>query len=237
MGVLQVGDPFVNLYGEAVGEGLSSHQFECPGSCSATFLDEEPVTVIREYLHMHGTGSRMTNEQIRDGVAIRQSNVEVWDFDQNGNFPVKQESFEVQPGDSFRTSCYYRGNSDTIFGLASQEEMCISFIYYYPRKTEKMGQSEFPWVCGYGIDQLDNACNAEYTQTALETDMQLNREFGARKTQCNLANTSETAPEVTESGSETEAVQEEIPISAAASFGAVSLSLVGAALLFVRTAF
>jgi len=39
--------------GEPVGEDYSRHSFECNSSCSSTFLDE-PVTVVREHLHMHG---------------------------------------------------------------------------------------------------------------------------------------------------------------------------------------
>lgn len=117
-------DPFVDLFGTPVGEGLVSHSFECSGGCSSTFLsadDDESVTVIREYLHMHATGTRMTNEQIRNGQVVRQASVEVWEFDQNGNVPVQQEPFQILPGDSFRTNCYYRGNKDTTFGLGSQE--------------------------------------------------------------------------------------------------------------------
>lgn len=128
----------VKLYGQPVGEGLSSHTFTCPGSCSELFLGQaatvaatasEPVTVIREYLHMHTTGSRIVNEQIRNGQVIRASIVETWDFDQNGNVPALQEPFIVEPGDGFRTTCYYRGKKDTIFGLGSREEMvCCCFL-------------------------------------------------------------------------------------------------------------
>lgn len=54
-------DPFVILFGEPVGGGLSRHTFECPGSCSQLALIDEPVTVLREYLHMHQAGKE-TNQ-------------------------------------------------------------------------------------------------------------------------------------------------------------------------------
>ncbi|CAB9521436.1 DBH-like monooxygenase protein 1 [Seminavis robusta] len=192
MGIFQVGDPMVALFGQHVGDGLSSHHFDCPGSCSDLYLsDGEPVTVIREYLHMHIAGTRTTNEHIRNGTVIRTAATEVWDFDQNGNVPVKQDPYEIHPGDSFRTSCFYRGNQDTVFGLASQEEMCMAFLYYYPRKVFKVeipeGSFTLPMMCGYQLDWLDNACFANYTQGGiLESDDDLGRHFGKQNSECYL---------------------------------------------------
>ena len=194
MGVLQVGDPFVQLFGEPVGEGYNMHQFDCPGSCSGLYLqDGEPVTVVREYLHMHATGARMTNEQIRNGAVIRTAATEVWDFNANGNIPVKQDPYELLPGDGFRTTCYFDGEDDTVFGLGSREEMCISFLYYYPRKTFKIpteqGEFSIPWMCGFGLDWLENACYANHTGGVLENEAGLNREFGKQKAQCLVGGT------------------------------------------------
>lgn len=200
MGVMQVGDPFITLYGENVGNGLSGHHFECPGSCADEYLsDGEAVTVIREYLHMHVAGTRTTNQHIRDGEVIRTASTEVWDFDQNGNVPVKQQPYEVYPGDGFRMSCYFRGEEDTVFGLGSREEMCMAFLYYYPRKTFKVevpeGSFNLPWVCGYGIDWLGDACNATYEGDGiLDDDGDMNRLFGKQSESC-LLSTDATAEE------------------------------------------
>ena len=113
IGILTLGDPLMGLRGQALGNGLSSHSFRCPGSCSSTAL-QQPVTVLREYLHMHQTGKSMVNEQIRDGEIIRTSAIDFFNFDQQGNQAVQQDPFEVLPGDSFNTVCYYQsqdGNS------------------------------------------------------------------------------------------------------------------------------
>ena len=125
----------------------------------------------------------MTNKQIRHGQVVRASSIEVWDFNQNGNAPVHQEPFQILPGDSFRTSCYYRGKSDTTFGISSREEMCISFLYYYPRKSVTVWGQEFPWICAYDLDILP-ACSTSYSQSFLKDEKQMNREFGELLPQC-----------------------------------------------------
>ena len=39
----------------------------------------------------------------------------------------------LMPGDAFRTTCQYKTNTaDVIFGLGSEQEMCIDFVTFYP---------------------------------------------------------------------------------------------------------
>jgi hypothetical protein len=79
MGVLQLGDSVLHLSGEPIGNGLTSHEFQCGTSCSGTFLPQ-PITVIREQLHMHISGHRMFNQQIRDSEALRVVTVDFFDY-------------------------------------------------------------------------------------------------------------------------------------------------------------
>jgi hypothetical protein len=77
---------------------------------------------------------------------------------------VRQQAYQVLPGDSFTTSCFYETSNGTTFGLASVQEMCEIFVFYYPAKTIfDRGQ----WSCGLGIPIT--ACNAttDVTQYAL----------------------------------------------------------------------
>jgi hypothetical protein len=183
VGILSTGDPNVGLYGQAVGNGQSLHSFECPGSCS-TLIGKE-VTVLREYLHMHQTGARMTNEQIRNGSVIRKAEIDYWEFQQNGNAAMQQDPYTVMPGDGFKTSCYFDGN-DRVFGLASAEEMCMTFLYYYPRAKIRIEQMdlEFPWTCGYGIGF--EPCETSYEMELLTGAEEFHREFGISSgDQCN----------------------------------------------------
>jgi hypothetical protein len=184
IGIMSIGDPGIGVFGQSVGIGLSVHQFDCPGSCSE--LAGQDVTVLREYLHMHQVGLRMTNEQIRDSEVVHSASVEHWEYEQNGNAAVQQGSFVVQPGDSFRTTCYYDDpDGSRTFGLASEEEMCMAFLYYYPRRNFDLGQGfNISWYCGY--DMLIPQCNAAYETRALDTVQELNREYAIRNPQCSM---------------------------------------------------
>lgn len=190
LGSLQTGDVVFSLKGQPVGDGYSYHTFDCPATCSS--LVGTKVTVLREHMHMHETGARMTNEQIRDGEVIRVGSVDYFEFDQNGNVAVQQAPFEIWPGDSFKTSCYYSG-TDRKFGMASQDEMCVVFMYYYPRQKIYLEAYDFeiPWVCGYRLGFLP--CGASYEQELLASVDDLNRTFGTSMGgQCEMGNDDST---------------------------------------------
>ena len=142
LGLFQVGDPLVHLEDQAVGSGLTKHTFTCPSSCSQTFISDE-VTVIKESLHMHATGKRIANQVLRDDEVIHETYIDYWDFDQSGGPSSQKSPYQLQKGDSFRTVCYYDADSDTKFGLGSQDEMCITFIYYFPKQMVP--------ICGVGF--------------------------------------------------------------------------------------
>ena len=160
LGIYQVGDPLLALGGTDVGDGLTRHDFDCPSTCSATTMENDSVTVFRELLHMHEKGLTMTNTQVRDGAPIRSGSVEFYDFEQAGVYSVIQDSFALKRGDSFRTTCYYDANQGDKFGLASDDEMCIAFLLYYPKQS-------FPaFYCGPD-HFVGEACTADYESKTL----------------------------------------------------------------------
>jgi len=172
--ILELGDPLLLLASDPINSGLTKYQFTCPGECSAN-VGGGSVTVLNEFLHMHQSGVRMTNEVVRGEEVVHTSSVDVYDFDQQGGFRVPQESFELRPGDGFRTTCYYRDGDK--FGLDSDEEMCIAFIMYYPAK-ERIGN---PWMCPYGdvFDFLGAlGCEQELEFSDLDSVDELERAFG-----------------------------------------------------------
>ena len=146
------------------------------------------VFLFSKALHMHKTGVRMTNEVIRGGDVMHTSRVDVFEFDQQGTFHVPQSSYKIYPGDSFRTTCYYRDGSE--FGLGSDEEMCIAYVMYYPAK--KLPWFGFPWLCSYGIDDYFPSCSEDLIDSELKDDADLEREFGVGG-EC-AANTPSSAP-------------------------------------------
>eukprot|EP00929_Paragymnodinium_shiwhaense_P120829 TRINITY_DN9289_c0_g1_i1.p1 TRINITY_DN9289_c0_g1~~TRINITY_DN9289_c0_g1_i1.p1 ORF type:complete len:1157 (+),score=296.64 TRINITY_DN9289_c0_g1_i1:211-3681(+) len=134
-GVLEIGDPDVRLLGEEIPGGLSEYRFSCTGEFTEKLGG--PVTVQRRQLHMHGTGTRMTVRQLdKDGNLKRSSEADIYDYNFQDMLRADTgQSFQVNPGDSFDVSCYFKTPSTGkkySFGLASQDEMCIDFVYYYP---------------------------------------------------------------------------------------------------------
>jgi hypothetical protein len=121
-GFLQLGDPNVSLFGQPVGNGLVEHTFACPGGCSSFVLGDKKVTILREYLHMHQTGVRISNELVRNGNVVHEGHIDFFDFAQQGNQAVLQLPYVVEPGDSFKTTCQYQSRSgQELFGISSQE--------------------------------------------------------------------------------------------------------------------
>jgi len=116
-----------------------------------------------------------------DKKEVRRSTIDYYDYYHQGDFIP--DSFgalwDIQPGDSFLTDCYYRANtpsgvpgiSDVKFGFASQEEMCIDFIYYYPRQTQTDGVCTGIWS-GLGIEHA-------VASPWQSDDEFLDRQFGA----------------------------------------------------------
>jgi hypothetical protein len=178
LGMMVLGDGMLSLANQLIGSGVHRYDFDCPSTCSESALDE-PVTVIREYFHMHAHGMAVQQQQIRNGDVIRESRISYWNYCQNGLFSPRQPSFVVQPGDGFRTSCTYRGVDDTLtFGPGADNEMCLTMLLYYPAKRF---HGDIPWNCVYNVPLLPE-CNASLGMTALSAELegnQLTKERGS----------------------------------------------------------
>jgi hypothetical protein len=179
LGTAVMGDPATNLAGTTTGNstGVQYHSFTCPGTCSGAALQSAltpTLTVIQQYLHMHATGARITHKQIRNGEVIHTAAIDYWQFDQQGNALVQDAPYEVLPGDSFQTECWYNTDGNTVFGFNSQDEMCAVFMYYYPRAL--IG-GQIPWFCGYDLGFP--ACGTDWvTDTVVDLSDNLGRSFG-----------------------------------------------------------
>ena len=116
----------------------------------------------------------MTNEVVRGDDVVHSSSVDVYDFEQQGGYHVPQDSFELLPGDSFRTTCYYRDGDR--FGLDSDEEMCITYVMYYP----VLELQDYTWVCPYTDSELITSvgCAQELEFSDIANDDNLGRTFG-----------------------------------------------------------
>jgi dopamine beta-monooxygenase len=201
LGVFATGDPNVVLAGSVVSldGGLAQHIFDCSGLCSSNL--SAPVTVIREHLHMHAVGVSMTNAQIRNSQVVHQGKVEYWDFFQQGGFVVQQPPFELQPGDAFRTVCNYDIQRNETWGLGSNDEMCMAFMYYYPRHVVPSEYGDLPFMCGLGLeDVLPNCVTTHEVTPDFAESRQLDRLFGTTSDVCDCCDSATPSEPIGSSG-------------------------------------
>jgi Copper type II ascorbate-dependent monooxygenase, C-terminal domain len=173
LGFFPQGDIAATLYGTHVGDGVVSHTFDCPASCSRTTL-RQPVTVLTELLHAHTFGVALRSEVIRDGKVIHTARADFFNFFQQGVQMVQQDEFTIQPGDAMRLVCSYQSNKDVIFGDASSNEMCLGAFAYYPRQKLL---NKIPWLCGMGVEP-DYPCVGTHEFQVLNSTADIDRAFG-----------------------------------------------------------
>ena len=170
IGMFVLGDYTLNLMGKPVGDGKSMHEFTCPQSCTNTAMGNDEITILMESHHMHQAGKRMTTQVIRNNdTIINHAKLEYYDFDQRGSAPIMQKPYIVKKGDAFRTTCYYESRNKEDFGLGSRDEMCMSFMYYYPKQNNLL-------TCG--LDPGLGACAGTYENVTLSSDSNFGRLFG-----------------------------------------------------------
>jgi len=140
-GIISIGDASLQLAGGnadfpapvEIPLGRSFYTFSCSSEMTSAWVHD--ITVFGTLLHMHETGDAMYTEVIRNGTVVDRPNaVEYFDF--NHQDPTLVQPFIIKRGDSLRTRCYYNNpgiEKPLVFGLGSENEMCIDFLYYYPR--------------------------------------------------------------------------------------------------------
>ena len=158
-GILQLGDPAVRTPG-TLPSGLSAFTYECPANCTNKWTSN--ITVFATLQHMHKTGVMMRTQYARGENVLRTVKTEYYDFDLQDEQLL--QPFVVQRGDRMATTCTYQTSGGVKWGIGSDDEMCIDFLYYYPIQTVLEG-----FYCGY------NLCGS---MTSLASPAQLEREFG-----------------------------------------------------------
>ncbi len=160
IGMFTLGDANLDLLGESIGNGKTKHEITCPSSCTKNTFDVDEVTVVAEMHHMHAKGKRLVNELFsEDGSAIRNTAaVDYWDFDQSGGLQVRQQPYKLRKGDFYKTTCFYQSYDGTRFGLGSSDEMCMVFVYYYPKDISM-------FTCSPG--DFNSSCSSSHKKTTL----------------------------------------------------------------------
>eukprot|EP00877_Chromochloris_zofingiensis_P002772 jgi/Chrzof1/12496/Cz06g36120.t1 len=127
-----------NLY---IPRGNSSYTADtviCPGACTKRF--RQPVHMVSQRYHMHGTGKSALTRRIRGANELHPiGNLRAFDYGFQYAEPIMPNVSMLYPGDTLLFTCSFDSSSrqyDTIFGLGSDDEMCVHYIYYWPRQAD-----------------------------------------------------------------------------------------------------
>ncbi|CAL4133676.1 unnamed protein product, partial [Meganyctiphanes norvegica] len=108
----------------------------CSAECTQTMLPETGINVFQGMLHTHLLGSKVIVRQIRDGKELPTIlKDDHYDFNYQEARQIRPE-WKVLPGDILMTECLYNStdkSTATYGGLATQDEMCLSYLVYYPK--------------------------------------------------------------------------------------------------------
>ncbi|KAH3792360.1 MOXD1 homolog 1-like isoform X2 [Dreissena polymorpha] len=160
-GVLMIGQNYLQIPPFATGHVESG---SCTGSCSRQIMTSE-IYLTEVTNHMHGLGKSMITELKRNGTRVQYlAKDDVFDYNapvtHNYDVPVM-----IHPGDEMKTTCVYQSvkrNLTTFYGEGTQEEMCFSFLIYYPMESmsSRMCQS---WksmdFCEWALTPVKRGCN------------------------------------------------------------------------------
>jgi len=86
-------------------------------------------------------------------------------------------------GDAISTQCYFDTKSSDVFGLGTNDEMCMTIFLYYPRQPNL-------FICGPD----SGICSASHDSSALASEEDLGREFGYGNTESDTDPFDDTTP-------------------------------------------
>ncbi|XP_055310996.1 MOXD1 homolog 1 [Sitodiplosis mosellana] len=108
----------------------------CGPSCTSTMFPETGIKIISATLHSHVAGRKMKLRHVRNGVELdRIIEDDTYDFNYQQVRQLENET-TILPGDYLITDCAYETlnrKRPTFGGYSTKQEMCLSFITYYPK--------------------------------------------------------------------------------------------------------
>ncbi|KAJ3322743.1 DBH-like monooxygenase protein 1 [Boothiomyces sp. JEL0866] len=108
---------------------------ECGTKCTVNF-PSSGLTVLSSLNHMHKHGQSLIVQHIRGGQELqRLPSITNFDFNFQSYSFVPSNQTLLMPGDRLRVNCTYNTVGETgpvLGGFSSSNEMCYSFIEYYP---------------------------------------------------------------------------------------------------------
>jgi hypothetical protein len=132
-GVMQVGDAYLMAGALAPLQSQIHLELSCPTNCTSKLSSS--LTIFGDFLHMHGQGTMMYSVLTKASGAVSILNrIEYYDYGFQQITPIS--GMQLSAGDRLNTHCVYQTldrNTSVTFGLATSNEMCIEFLFYYPK--------------------------------------------------------------------------------------------------------
>lgn len=140
----------------AMAENVQSnvnYTLSCPAECTSQLAG--PVTIYDSILDSHTTGKQMWTNLLRDGEPARTIESTAFWSDGNQRHTLFEET-ELRPGDRLVVGANFdtakreaRGDGPMKWGLGTNDEMLMTFLFVYPRPVKESGNGSINF-CGYG---------------------------------------------------------------------------------------
>jgi cysteine-rich repeat protein len=107
----------------------------CPGACTEEGMSGD-IVVFGAALHGHTAAARLSARHFRNGAELKPLATDnTYDFNLQAMTPVIPHA-NVSRGDTLLVQCTYdssRRDYTTKGGLSTAEEMCLTYLWYYPK--------------------------------------------------------------------------------------------------------
>ena len=137
-GVLTIGTS-INQMGQWIPPGLSyAHNAAfLPNECTTNnIIPDDGIKIFASGLHQHTIGTALNLRHIRNGIELKPIDINL-NYDFNYQQAIIFDTPKIfLPNDQLILDCYTDSSQrkyTTIGGQSSSQEMCLAFLFYYPK--------------------------------------------------------------------------------------------------------
>ncbi|OON17809.1 copper type II ascorbate-dependent monooxygenase domain protein [Opisthorchis viverrini] len=145
VGVIELGLVYSPRNSIPPGQKKFSLSGYCDNRCTDLALPAQGITVFASQLHTHGTGWKVATYHLRNGRRLADLNRDDHYSPHYQEIRLLQKPVRVYQGDSLVTKCTYdttRLSVVTFGGISHKDEMCLNYIFYYPKTDLELCKSE-----------------------------------------------------------------------------------------------
>jgi len=194
-GTIQLGDP--NIAADPMSFGPSSlvQEFTCPGECTSLWPND--ITIFGSFLHAHAYGTQLVSTVTSNQTTTELGRADFFEFPFQH---IEMTNHVVKRGDRINVHCNFdlsqnlfsslpsHANDQAVtFGLGSENEMCLNYVYYYPRFDNAIefgtcgNAANHKTICGFndkGLINLDITNPVQPGSSYADPSWVLTRRFG-----------------------------------------------------------